>query len=402
MPNFFSPPRRFALITLASIGLCAGIFLLIPHTFSHSSGYWDAYGQVVFHLNTEGTFGPERYLAPGFPLMLSFVSLVAPLSFFAERFVQIFFFLLLLRVVFLIGKEVFRDARVGYGAVFLMFLPAVTLQIFSLDALLFYTLLLTSGILFIWRGYARHSRMYMALAGLVFGYAALTDPIGLYVPVIVLVWFLFVSWKKIPLKKLALLAMLFSLSVLTLLVPWYVRNVATFENAHDAPIIQKEIEKDVFFNPRIRPLIFDFFLRSPQQALQIAAFMVFIPPDLATLDQNTSFRYRSALLAVLQTGALPAQFPASIFFAKIFIAGAHMFLVLLALVGAILFRSQAIFFLGTALLVYILFAVISVGSLTHFRGISPLQEFVYPLYPLLYLFATYTLVALHDRLKSRA
>lgn len=396
---FLSPPQRSTLVMLSGIAFFIVVFLFIPHSFFHSSGYWTTYEQIILYLTTEGTFGPEIYLAPGFPLMLSSISLIASLSPFVERIAQIIFFLLLLRVVFLIGKEVFRDVRIGYSAVFLMFLPAVTLQIFSLDALLFYTLLLTSGILFMWRGHIRHSRMYTALAGLVFGYAALTDPIGLYIPAIALIWFLLVSRKNISFTKLALFTSIFILSVLVLLAPWYVRNVTTFESIQNAPIIQKSVEKNVLFDSRIRFLVSSFFINKPLQATQTAVYMVSVPPDLAALDQNTSFRYKDAFVTFFKTGKLPAKFPIAVFFAKFFIVSTHILVMLLAFAGALLLRSKPITLLAATLLAYVLFATLSVGSLTQFLGISPLQEFVYPLYPLLYLFAACTLVAMYERLR---
>ena len=401
LKRYFSSQRPTHILLAGSIVLIS-IAFLFPHSFSHSSGYWDSYTQTVSYLLTEGTFGPELYLAPGFPGMLSIIALVLPLSPFVVRLMQVVFVLLLLRIAFLIGKEVLHDELIGYIGVFLMLWPALTLQIFSFDALLFYTLLLLSGILFILRAHMRHSRMYMAFAGLSFGYAALTDPIGIYVPVIVLFWFLYVSWKSIPMTKILSLIAVFVFSFALLIAPWYVRNVVTFEDSRDVPIVQKRVEKEVFVDPQTRFIILDFFANHPKQALQKAAYMVFIPPDLASLDQNTALHYRDALVSLLRTGTLPPQVPMALFLAKSLIAAAHVFVILLAIVGAFLSRSKPLAILAALLLAYVFFAVIGVGSLTQFRGISPLQEFVYPLYPLFYLLAGYTLIALYNYLKGLA
>jgi len=399
LQNIFYRRNASRVLCLLTVFL-VGISLFVPHSFSHSSGDWDFHRQTVSYLLTEGTFGPELYLAPGFPGMLSAVALALPLSPFVVRLMQIVFVLLLLRVAFLIGKETLHDARIGYIGALLMLLPTLTLQIFSFDALLFYTLLVTSGILFAWRAHIHHSRMYIALAGLSFGYAALTDPIGIYVPVIVLFWFLYISRKNIPLTKLLSLAAVFILSFALLIVPWYVRNIATFEGSSDAPIVQKRVEKDIFVDPQTRSYILGFFINQPGQVIQKAAYMVFIPPDLASLDQNTTLHYRDIPLSFLQTGKWPSHIPLTLFLAKSLIAVAHIFVIILAIVGIFLSRQKPLALIALLLLAYVLFAVIAVGSLTQFRGVSPLQEFVYPLYPLFYLLAAYALIAIYNYFKS--
>lgn len=288
------------------------------------------------------------------------------------------------------GRDIFKSEHTGRVGVLLMLLPSVTLQLFALDSMLFYTTLITTSILCIWYASLRASGVYPLIAGTALGFAALTDPIGVYVIPIVFIWFIFLIRHRLFTARSMVTLLLFVIPILALMVPWYMRNIAVHEGLDvSAPFVQKRVETSVLFDSDTRSLLLRPFIQTPALVAETTMFMLFSPPDLDALAQYTPVRYRQAAISFIRTGTLSSDVDVTTLFLKGSIFLAHGVVVLLAIVGAWHMRHHALLALFFILFAYILFAVIGVGAPSQFKDISPIQEFIYPLYPFIYLYAAH-------------
>lgn len=384
---------RPALLGLFALAALIAAVLSVPLSFSHSSGYWEIYLRVTASLKDGGTFGPDLYIAPGFPLLLTGFAFFTDMSVMSARVIQLVLFLVLIGGVYLIGRDMFKSEQTGRIAVLLMLLPSVTLQIFSLDSMLFYAALITWSILCAWYASVRTSIAYPLVAGTALGFAALTDPIGVYVVPIMFIWLTFLIRRRLFTVRGMAVLLLFVVPILALMVPWYLRNIAAHKGLGvSAPFVQKRVETSVLFESHTRSLLVRPFIRTPGLAIETMEFMLFTPPDLDALAPGTPLSYRQAALSFVRTGVLPVEVDITAFLLKSSIFFAHSVVVLIAIVGIWLMRYNSLSVLFLTLLAYTLFAVIGVGAPSQFRDISPVQEFIYPLYPLVYLYAAHAIL----------
>ncbi|TSD05062.1 MAG: hypothetical protein Greene07147_774 [Parcubacteria group bacterium Greene0714_7] len=374
----------------------------VPFSFSHSVGYWEIYLRITSFLIEGGTFGPDLYIAPGFPLLLASFAFFTDLNIISARVIQLALFLILIGGVYLIGRDIFRSEHTGRIAALLMLLPAVTLQLFALDSMLFYTTLITWSILCIWYASLRTSGVYPLVAGTALGFAALTDPIGVYVIPIILIWFIFLIRRRLFTVRSMVALLIFITSILTLMVPWYVRNIAVHEGLEvSAPFVQKRVETSVLFDSDTRSLLIRPFIQTPSLVFETALSMLFSPPDVDALAQYTPVSYRQAVLSFVRTKILSDEVDVATLFLKASIFFAHGVVVLFAVVGVWLMRHHFLSALFFTLLAYILFAVIGYGAPSQFKDISPIQEFVYPLYPFIYLYAAHAVFKIVTALSEK-
>ncbi len=383
------------LLLLATLPVLALLFLT-PSSLNHSAGYAHIYDRAVASFHTSGAFGGERFLAPGVPLVLGLLSFVGPLWPDNIRLFQTVLLLALSLLTFLFARNAFESKSVGIVAAFLMaWSPLVLLQFFSYGPDLLYAVSLLIGLVFSLRIVrAKGSMVVNALGGgSALGFAALTDPVGLYVPLIVAVWMV-IALKKVSYKRRALVFVLFLGMSLAVIAPWYVRNIYVF-GVSEAPVVQKVIEREVVTNLRTTQLILYPFINKPSVVLEKMFSMFFIPPDLDFLDKNTEVHYRDVAKSLVFEGTIPESKELRILGVKSVFLITHIILMLLSAVGLYLQRRNPVAWLTILLLGYTSFSVIGYASLSLFRGVSPFNEFIIPLYAALYSFAAFTLVQLY-------
>lgn len=378
------------------------ITLIIPTSVSHTGGYAHIYTRSVEALHVAYAFdGADLYLAPGMPLVLGLISFVLPLLPEGIRLFQFGLYALLILLTFSASRLMFsKQPSVGMLGAFIMALsPIVLIQIFSLGPDVLYAALLMTGVVFAFRVIRnKGSAAFNAVvSGATLGYAGLTDPIGLFVPAIVFVWMgIVLVLERTPIKRLALIAVLFAGASIAMLLPWYARNIMVF-GVEEAPIVQKRVEREIITDARTVQFALYPFIHTPLVVLEKASFMFLVPPDLDFFDQNTKRSYRDILRGFITAGDLDASAKElRVLFVKMFILSVHVSLLALGVLGVWFERRNAAAWLTVLLVGYVSFSVIAYASFNLFRGVSPFNEFIFPLYGLIYSFAALALLRLKN------
>lgn len=211
----------FAYIALSDNGIFSNFGYPI-----HNGGDSSEYALLTQNLVESGVFtlgnAPEMFRSPGYSFFL------APLyaldnSFYLAIFAQILLVLGCALLIYEIGKKFLPEFWALICALFFALDPTTifySLSIFS-DTLFTFLTLLAVYLLFVrekigWGEYA--------LAGLVLGYSALVRSAGEYLVIIFAVFALYEAVKRVSFRKAILLTLLFLVSSLAVVAPWYVRN----------------------------------------------------------------------------------------------------------------------------------------------------------------------------------
>lgn len=376
--------------------------LVIPPSVNHTGGYANIYTRSVETLHAAYVFdAADLFLAPGMPLVLGLTSFVLPLWPDGIRLFQFGLYTLLILLTFSASRLMFPEQpNIGMLGGFIMaFSPIALIQIFSLGPDVLYAVLFLTGIVFALRVIRNKgsAACNAVVSGAALGYAGLTDPIGLFVPAFVLMWMgAVLVLERTPIKRLAVIAVLFAGASASMLLPWYARNIAVF-GIHEAPIVQKVIEREIITNLRTVQLALHPFIHNPLVVLEKASFMFLVPPDLDFFDQNTERSYRDILRGFMTTGDFDASAKElRVLLIKIFILLVHVSLLALGIFGVWFERRNAATWLAVLLLGYISFSVLAYASFNLFEGVSPFNEFIFPLYGLIYSFAALAILRLKN------
>lgn len=398
--DFLRTPKARALF--AWVLFIFFISLITPASVSHTGGYAHIYTRSIEALHATFTFDTaDLFLAPGMPLALGLAEFVVPLWPDGIRLFQFGLYVLLILLTFFLARLMFQErSNAGSVSMFIMALsPVVLIQIFSLGPDLLYAVLFLTGIVFALRVVRNKgsAALNAAVSGAALGYAALTDPIGLFVPALVFVWMgIVLVLERTPIKHLALIAVLFAGASIAMLLPWYARNIVVF-GADEAPIVQKRVEREIITDARTVQLALYPFTHTPLVVLEKASFMFLVPPDLDFFDQNTKRSYRDILRGFITAGDLDASAKElRVLFVKMFILSVHVSLLALGALGLWFERRNATAWLTVLLVGYVSFSVIAYASFNLFRGVSPFNEFIFPLYGLIYSFAALAILRLKN------
>lgn len=302
MGKIFKQPI-FGIILLA-LGVRLFLIWAVPSDFSHSAGNYHFDNAVAESLIREGNFGEERYIAPGFPVVLAGAKvLTGNQGLWSVRYLQLVLSIVLIILGYLLALAI-GSKRVGIiTALILTFWPPLLLQLFSLLPDLLSTVLISAILLAGLHFYRRSSWLMAVILGLLFAGLALTEPAGLFLPTVFLaIIFIYIAWSqgwrgvKPKLGPAILIVVIFSLA----LVPWVHRNTRVFGSFSQSPIIQKQFERDFFTSKKAFKNSYTAFAPEHwRELIHGTGQFFFIPYQLDALDPYTTISYKKLLFEVL-------------------------------------------------------------------------------------------------------
>lgn len=399
---FFKKSRATQLVFLILI-IAVGAIIIASPDFSHSSGTIGYFTKGIQSLH--GLDGPA-FLAPGYSVLLMLLDTSVGISTDTLRVVQILLLIALVLGVYELGKILFSNQSIGYVAGILLatYFSAIAM-IFSQSPDLLYTVLILFSVLFGFRLITTGKYRYAVFAGAGFAAAALTDPIGLYIPLIFLVAMIFAlrveifratSWFKSIVILLLFLAT-FAVGV----APWAYRNILVF-GAESAPVVQKNFEIEVFTGALPGTVKLESF--EYQKTLMLGAVQMFlIPYHLDHLDGTSGISYKQVAKNILM-GAQVRVSVLLLLMVKIVLLLSHVLFLLFATLGVwrALFKStlsqiQALF-VGSCI-AYVVLASVFYGGSVQFTNLSPLNGFFFVFMPFLLIFAASEIVQVTESIR---
>ncbi|MFA6339056.1 MAG: glycosyltransferase family 39 protein [Candidatus Paceibacterota bacterium] len=175
----------------------------------------------VFSTSNESPYKPDTFRTPGYPLLLvAFIFLFGSYTFFP--IVQILFVIGTAWLIFKIGLKLFSFWVGLIAALFFIIDPAVilhTLLILS-DITFTFFLILSVYLMFF---YEKKNPWIFFLSGLSLAVATYIRPIAMFVPFVILPFYLYLNWSH-QWKTLLRNAGLFVAALILILSPWVVRN----------------------------------------------------------------------------------------------------------------------------------------------------------------------------------
>lgn len=178
-----------------------------------------------FTLNTEPPYEKDTFRTPGY---IFFVAVFYKIfgSFYPVLFAQAVISFLTCLIIFEIGKKMV-GWKIGLAVSVLYIVDPNTMvgtsYLFSENLFMLFFLSCMWVLLF---SEIKNISRRWAVAGLLFGIAALIRPIILYLPVVLLPSYLMFEWvqKKVDLKQILKSFAIFLLAFFAVISPWYIRN----------------------------------------------------------------------------------------------------------------------------------------------------------------------------------
>lgn len=367
------------------IALYCLLALFTPSDFTHLSDDFAATKKYAESIINEYSLSEPWHVAPGQPVFIALSMATGPVSNISVRIGQIMLLVVLIVTTYMTARILFGERVAIISSTVLALWPAVVLQIFSQSADLLYLSLFTVSVYFLAKSWKTGSYTCSVLAGLFAAVAALTDPIGLYLPVIYVLVTLALGiraygWSWSANKRVVVSLALLLLAFVALLLPWYARNVSVF-GRENAPLIQKSWETELFKNSTIRSYVLNAFSieNLPLMLQEFGGFFI-IPYSIDSLDRNTETSYKLFLVGLFNGESDPRDLAVRewlILIVKCLFALLHWALVAFAVYGAWLMRRERISVLYIAVITYLLIATFSYGLLDQFENISPLNGFFF-------------------------
>lgn len=409
-PDFFRKHRVVLLLFCIAVLIRYAAFLSFPPLAGGGHDY-KLYDAVAEHLLTAHNFGNNPFLAPGWSIMLSIVYALFGNGWFLLGLVQSIFGALLVAGVYLVGSRIFNPRTGLYAGILALFWPPFLLLVPAYgDHATFYSVLFLFGVFFFFRGIREGKIGLIGISGILLAWGALTEAIGLYIPIMLIVW-LIVSSIFQPhglrfLRQASVPLFVFVIFFVSPVALWAHRNVAVLHEVSlqtpttGAPFVNKRIEKDAFTAYYARLLVLPFSPSHATTGIEGMQKFFLIPYNLSVLDASSPVSY-IAITQELVSGNMRAISGREwvIFGTKVIVTTMHIVIVIFGILGMLLLPSETMEGLIALLLLYVLGTSIAVGSLygDDFRSISPLAGFLVPFMPFLIVFAS----ALFLRMKER-
>jgi len=395
-------PVWFIIILTFSIRLISIWLIPVP---LQDGGNFVLYHNVALDLLQGQGFSGENYLAPAWPLLMAGMYFLFGTSLKVLFVLQIVFGVLLATLTYHLAGLLFgRRAAFLSGTVAALW-PGLILLTFSIgETTLLNAVFFLLGLVLLFRAIQNSSYWLVILSGLVFGAAALTDSIGLYLPAVIVIWYVLKyllpkreRFDKKGFRQLPLFLVFIAVFAATIF-PWAYRNLQVFEFNSDAPVIVKGIERTILQKEGFTEFVKAYHPAKLPTLTNGVIQLFFVPYKLDLLDTYTETSYKAVFWRLLQGQPLAiSRQEGFIFILKIIISVANVLLVIMAFWGLLKFKLKTQSSLVVLLLAYTSFATLGYGAATGYRGISPLGGFLVPYLPVLISFAVFALVGLSDR-----
>ena len=175
-----------------------------------------------FSLDRQAPFFPTDYRTPGYPFWLAIIYLIFK-SFAPAIFIGATVFALSAPLVYLIGKEIFKEKIAFWGAVLFAIEPWAIFQSGFLAAEQIFLPFLLFSIYLFCRYLKSENNTYVYWASFFLGLTALIRPAVLYL-ILVFAIFAFISEQKYSLFRALKTSVLTILIFIAVLSPWLIRN----------------------------------------------------------------------------------------------------------------------------------------------------------------------------------
>ncbi|MCR4311431.1 MAG: glycosyltransferase family 39 protein, partial [Candidatus Taylorbacteria bacterium] len=183
--------------------------------------------QKVFSQDAISPFTPDTFRTPGYPFFLALFKFVFG-SYTWFPLIQILCTVGVSFMVLRMGERLFSRTVGMIGAFLYLLDPTVILHSLVLlsDSTYVFLVVLTVYLLFFKskEGSARERTMVVATAGVVLGISVLARPISMFLPAVLLPFYIFSVRADLSKKKIAQNTLLFIFGLCMLTVPWLVRN----------------------------------------------------------------------------------------------------------------------------------------------------------------------------------
>jgi hypothetical protein len=218
--------KKILLITFTALLLRLGFIFLVPQE-KVLSGDQVQYETIAMNITTGHGFSlipgvPTPRRAPAYPYFLTLVYLVFGHSFTAVRVLQVVLSALTCTLLYKIAREISDESTAAIAAWLLVVYWPLYIYCGALITETIFTFLLAVFALFLMKWLRGHSFKHALVSGAFLGLAAMTRPVVLYLPLIVLIYVLITS------RKLIAHSAMFLLAFLAVCVPWSVRNYTLF------------------------------------------------------------------------------------------------------------------------------------------------------------------------------
>jgi len=404
----FSKIKKHPLIFIVGIALFTRLLFWIFFPLSFPTEMFSVYDFAAESFASKEGFALLKHIQPGWPSVLGVLY-----SVFGDSAVVMFSFQTLLSIllvvgVYLLASEVYENKMialtVGVIASVWPFFILVMLGYAGTNNLLFTTLLLFGVYYFIHMIKSR--RLYSAiLSGVLFAAAALTDVVGLYLSVfLVITAAVYTQWidedSFIPRR----LYIAFLCIFVILVGMWTYRNHVVItanqvnkqankqfpevvrESAPDIiPFVAKQRERDITQKNFWKRLTKTKASQAGKELYDMFAF----PYQLRYLtDGGVTTSYKKALSDVLRGRPLPPSINVSVLISKIILVLLHWTLLFFGIWGVWKSRSDVLGVITFALLGYMIAVVMAVAVTSPVASvISSNAYFLFPVTPLLLVLA---------------
>ena len=383
-----------------------------------SGGDFPLYSRIAESLVAQGDFGGEPqktygspYISPGFAFYLAFLYLLFGKSIIVLISASILLGGLIAVGVYFLAFCIFTDKKVAFIAGMTAALwPTFLIQTFSFgNSLLLYTALLLFSILFFIKAIFEKKIIFAIFSGAILGFAALTEPIAFYIPLVFLIWtaalFLFrktISNFEFRLKFLATIFSLFLITFIAIIAPWGYRNtLVSNTELNKIPVISKG-ELQLLTPEYLGKLATPFFSRLDILVFGLEKMFIF-PYNISSLDHDKVFSYKKVAMNFVSGASVELSGRQTIvFMTKILFTLLYWILLGLGFWGMARYNSKYLNLLTILLLGYIVVASIGYGSLgdNNFENIALLSSFFFVLLPFFIIFASKLLIEEKDRMYS--
>jgi hypothetical protein len=328
-------------------------------------------------------------IAPGWAFYLAMVYGLFGDSIIALNIAQILLFLSLIITTYFCARELLDDARARTATLLACIWPSFIFQMQNGSSLLFYSFLFLLAVFLFVRAIRRGSLWSAFVGGIIMGWAALTDVIALFIPLVFVAWgvirlFVRSGSSRLLLDLAALL--IFLCGFVGVVAPWTYRNARVFGGFSNASLIAKNEQH--YLVPETLSRALHPFVAPTDSLLWRGLEKIFIfPAGLYYLDREGHFSYKKRIGELFLYGRDPALSVReyAILGTKLLLAMAHWFMLILATVGLYSLHDNEVSWLIILLCGYVALAVIGTAALsaTGFDAISMPSGFLVPLTPFL-------------------
>ena len=391
-------PIFFVAMLALSVRLVLFLFIQVP---DQSGGDFYFYEHLAKSLLQGKGFDGELNVAPGWPFFLMVLYFITGTSNMAVLLIGHTILGVLIAVsTYMLAKQLFSDRVAILAGAIMAIWPIALISMFHFgNGLLLYTLLLSFSVITFLQSWDSGNMVFAGMSGFLLALAALTDPIALYIPVAFGLWCLFVVWRdkinnRLSFKaRKAIIFFIFLFMFVLSLFPWSYRNFVVFDGMDNAPFISKQIERDFIDKKRFSRILQVFSISEFPQLVFRVQQMFLVPYRINTIDLNTKIKYKQVATGLFSGKYVKLSYmEVFIFISKIVLSVIHWFLVLFAVYGVVLMRYRNSTMLFLFILGYVAFSAIGYGSLSYYKGISPLNEFFFPFLPFVVSFASYAVI----------